>query len=215
MEKINFDSENIEDIKNTSFDGRTVGMFLKDNVSLNTPSPVISEKSLKVSAKMLVRGITDCVSDSDEQIKGDMDTFEIVSVMSEGNPGAMHVAIQMLDSPRGFLDILLCDSLNIRGSKLYMLFNDCCRKDTNKFSRTLMMLRAGIFSKEEIHANLEQVYAMPFIDDSIKIENIPPYGSEFGPTNKEWKRYCDIQKEAFKAKIAPLLDPGTTKKIER
>lgn len=57
-----------------------------------------------------------------------MSIIDIVLVMSDGNPGAMQIVIEMLNDPRGLLDILLCDSLDIRGLKLYGLKNDCCKK---------------------------------------------------------------------------------------
>ena len=116
-----------------------------------------------------------------EKLTSNMDFMDIIMTMSEGNPGAVMVLMEMMRDPRSFLDILLCDTLDIRGSKLYMLHNDCCGRNTGKFNRTLMMLRDGVFTEEQIHQNLDLVRAIPFIDDNLEIDGIPPYGEDFGP----------------------------------
>ena len=61
-----------------------------------------------------------------EKLTGNMSAMDMIMIMSEGNPGAISVIMQMMNDSRSFMDILLCDSLDIRGSKLYMLYNDCC-----------------------------------------------------------------------------------------
>ena len=48
-----------------------------------------------------------------EKITGDMNMMDTMMVMSEGNPGALTVLMQMMQSPTGLLDILLLDSLDI------------------------------------------------------------------------------------------------------
>ena len=69
-----------------------------------------------------------------EKITADMSTMDMIMVMSEGNPGAMSVLINMFQDFEGITGILACDRLDIRGSKLYMLNNDCCRRDTKFLS---------------------------------------------------------------------------------
>ena len=141
-----------------------------------------------------------------EQLTPDMSTMDMIMTMCEGNPGALNVIMQMMNDPRSFMDILLCDSLDIRGSKLYMLFNDCCGRDTDKFNRTLMMLRCGVFSEEQIQGNLGLVRAMPFIDDSIVIDGVPAYGKDFGQTDEKWEEFCDKNREAFTKKLNAVLE---------
>lgn len=140
-----------------------------------------------------------------EKLKADMSVMEMIMIMSEGNPGAMQVAIKMVNNSRSFLDLLLCDSLDIRGSKLYMLYNDCCRKNDDKFNRTLMMLRCGVFTREEIQNNLGLIYAIPFIDDDIVMDGIPPYGEKFGPTDEKWDEYCEQNKKSFTKRLQTAL----------
>lgn len=148
-----------------------------------------------------------------KKITENMSIIDIVLVMSEGNPGAMQIVIEMLNDPRGLLDILLCDSLDIRGSKLYGLKNDCCKKNNDKFNRTLMMLRCGIFSDEEIQSNLNLPYSIPFIDDDIEIEGIPPYGKDFGPRDEKWAEFCQKNRESFIQKLNNVLQtPNNSRK---
>ena len=137
-----------------------------------------------------------------EKINGNMNMMEMVITMSEGNPGAISVIMGMMQDPTGLLDILMLDSMDIRGSHLYMLNNDCCQRDPAKFKRTLKMLRLGVFTQEQIRKNLERDYALPFIDDSIKIEGVPSYDDDFGPTHPKWDEWCEAQKESFRRRTA-------------
>ena len=89
---------------------------------------------------------------------------EAIFTMSEGNPGALTCMMEMMNSnPMALLDILYFDSLGIYGSKIYMLWNDCCNRDMDKLNETLQYFREGDISEEEIHANLDKVRAEPFI----------------------------------------------------
>ena len=85
------------------------------------------------------------------------------------------------------------------GRCAYCTYND-------KFNRTLMMLRCGVFSEKQIQSNLDLVRAMPFIDDSIVIEGVPPYGKDFGPTDEKWDEFCSKNKEAFTKKLDAILE---------
>ena len=139
-----------------------------------------------------------------EKINGNMNMMEMemVMTMSEGNPGAMSVIMGMMQDPTGLLNIFMLDSMDIRGSHLYMLNSDCCRRDPAKFKRTLMMFRSGVFTQEQIHENLERCYALPFIDDSIEMEGVPSYDDDFGPTHPKWDEWCEAQKESFRRRTA-------------
>lgn len=136
------------------------------------------------------------------KINGNMDTMEMITIMSEGNPGAINVLLEMLQNPTGLLDILMLDSMDIRGSHLYILNNDCCQRDPAKFKRTLMMLRSDIFTREQIDENLGRCRALPFIDDSVEIEGVPSYDEDFDPTHPRWNEWCKAQKESFQRRIA-------------
>jgi len=139
-----------------------------------------------------------------EKINGNMSIMDIMMTMSEGNPGALTILMQMIGDPTGILDILTCDSLEIRGSKLYMLWNDCCERNYAKFKRTLAMLKVGLFSQEEIQKNLSLTRAIPFIDDSIIVEGVPTYEEDFGFGDEKWTEFCTKQREAFVQKLSSI-----------
>ena len=99
-----------------------------------------------------------------ERIHARMTVEKMLTMMSEANPGALNCLVSMLRTgPQGFMDILLMDSLGIYGSKIHMLWADCCGQDMTKMQETLMAFRQGKFTREQIHANLSQVKAIPFI----------------------------------------------------
>ena len=98
------------------------------------------------------------------RITANMSMEEMLITMSEGNPGALTCMMQMMNSdPMALLDILLFDSMGIYGSKIYMVWNDCCGRDMKKFKETIQAFREGKFSVEEIQENLSRVRAKPFI----------------------------------------------------
>ena len=98
------------------------------------------------------------------RITADMTMMDMLITMSEGNPGALTCLMQMLESdPMAMLDILLFDSMGIYGSKIYMVWNDCCGRNMEKFKKTIQAFREGKFTEQEIHDNLSRVRAKPFI----------------------------------------------------
>ena len=70
-------------------------------------------------------------------------------------------------------------------------------RDFKKFERTLMMLRYGVFSFEEIHQNLNLIRAIPFIDETLTLDGLPSYDEEFDSEHELWDEYCALQKNAF------------------
>ena len=93
-----------------------------------------------------------------------MSIDDMVVTMSEGNPGALTCMVNMLNyNPMALLDILFFDTMEIYGSKIYMLWNDCCGRDMDKFNKTIQYIREGKVSKEKVHENLNRVCAEPFI----------------------------------------------------
>ena len=143
---------------------------------------------------------------SNEKITSDMSIMDLMMVMSEGNPGALTVLMQMIQDPRGSMDILLLDTLDIRGSKVWMLYSDSCGKNEGKFNRTLMALRCGAYSEEEIQENLGLTYALPFLDDSIQIEGVPSYDEKFGPMDAKWDEYLKANREVVVPKIHERME---------
>lgn len=64
--------------------------------------------------------------------------FDFVHTLSSGNPGALVFVMELLaveDSTsreRNITALKRMDVLGIRGPKLYMLWNDCCDRDSEK-----------------------------------------------------------------------------------
>ncbi len=137
-----------------------------------------------------------------EKIDGDMTMTEMITIMGEGNLGAVSAIVEILQDTYGLYDVLSLDSMDIRGSRLYMFYSVCCQRDPAKFKRTLVMLRMGVFTLEQIHENLGRGYALPFIDDSIEMDGVPPYGEYFGPGCPRWDEWCEAQKESFRRRTS-------------
>lgn len=78
-----------------------------------------------------------------------MDIKEIIQTMAEGNFGAAFSIKEMLNYPSGILDILLCDTLEIRGTKLYMLYSDCCGRNCGKLKLHLICSIVKSFQKKK------------------------------------------------------------------
>lgn len=93
---------------------------------------------------------------------------DIVVKLSEGNPGAMTCICGILKKAENNIDVvkylLVFDSLEIYGAKLYMLWNDCCDRDFDKLFKIIDFLVEGRYTKEKIleHINYEGGRGIPF-----------------------------------------------------
>ena len=85
---------------------------------------------------------------------------DMMMKMCEGNPGAMAVCMELLKGDFHYL--LMCDTLELYGEKLYMLWNDCCGRDIEKMKKVINLWQKGALSKEAIHKHLEGGYGKPF-----------------------------------------------------
>ena len=73
----------------------------------------------------------------------------------EGNPGAIQFCVEaydtdMLAAENGFQRM---ERHHIRGSKLYMLWNDCCNRDT---ARAIEIMNKNSIDDIKMHINFEQ-----------------------------------------------------------
>ena len=141
-----------------------------------------------------------------KKITYDMNIKDMVMIMSENNINATTTIMHILKTPHGMENILYLDSINIRGSKIYNLYNDCCEKNSTKLNRTLTMIKCGIYEIEQIQENLNLTKAIPFIDDNLNIKDIPQYGEEFGPNHEKWEEFCQKNKETFINKLNAILN---------
>lgn len=137
------------------------------------------------------------------KLTNDMSIEKGLCTFCEGNLGAAAAILAMAD---GDQDVYFCDSLDIRGEKVFKLLLHCCDGNIDKFNRTLTMFKCGIYSKDEIQTNLNLDTPIPFIDDAISIEGVPRYrdlkGHFFGPADEKWPEFCTKNKEAFSQKLS-------------
>lgn len=86
------------------------------------------------------------------------DTMEDVFVkMAEGNIGAVRVLSEIFNIKDGIKHILHLDSIGLYGSKLYMLWNDCCDRDINKVLKIIYSVNI-----DDIHSHLSGGRGTPF-----------------------------------------------------
>lgn len=90
--------------------------------------------------------------------------ISVVTKMSEGNPGALTVCLQMLKDgakidPDGFMgglgSILLMDTFGIYGSRIWMLFKDVCKQDIVKMLACLRACQMGFISQEVLNSAID------------------------------------------------------------
>lgn len=108
------------------------------------------------------------------KLRFDMSMMDVLVEFSEGNPGALTVLMELLqhykDDPEFLITLMFLDNNEIYGSKLYMLWNDCCNRDINKTIETIKYLKDNNISKETIHKNLDRGRALPF-EEFLKTTN--------------------------------------------
>lgn len=70
-----------------------------------------------------------------EKITGSDNLQSIMVKMSEGNPGALSVLVQMREKQgeMAFMEMLSLDDMNIRGSQIWLGYKDHCGEDIDKF----------------------------------------------------------------------------------
>jgi hypothetical protein len=93
------------------------------------------------------------------RIKGNDSIKDVVVKMSEGNPGALDVIMQMLErgaviDPDDFMGglggVLFLDTLGIYGWKIYVLYNDLCERDLPRMLAVLRSVQLGFFDGETL-----------------------------------------------------------------
>jgi hypothetical protein len=73
-----------------------------------------------------------------EKIELDGTNVDMAVKMSEGNPGALSVLIQLMEMGMdGFMVIMHLDDMNIRGSQIWVGYKDFCGEDIEKFKETV------------------------------------------------------------------------------
>jgi len=90
-------------------------------------------------------------------------TVDVLFKMSEGNPGALQVIMGILEQgdkidPEnafgGLGTVMLLDTYEIYGPRIYMLCSDCCRKDLVAVFTMVRAVQMGMHSVEELNASI-------------------------------------------------------------
>ena len=90
--------------------------------------------------------------------------LEVMTKMSEGNPGALTVCCRILkegeqidpDNVMGGLGIILSlDSLGLYGPKIWMLFKDVCGSDLAQMVAVLRGWQLGMLSEAQVRHAVE------------------------------------------------------------
>lgn len=69
-----------------------------------------------------------------EKINPNDSFYEMVTKLSEGNPGAMNVITQMLNkNPASIVQLLSLDDMNIRGTQIWIAYKDYCGESLDLF----------------------------------------------------------------------------------
>lgn len=141
-------------------------------------------------------------------------TEDFLLDMCEGNTGALKVIMDIVAEPDGIFDMILLKGLDIKGYKINMLYNDCCRCDMDKFNFTLKVLASGAYTYEDIQTNFALVRALPFVDDSV---SIPADMKEFDFTHELWKDYVLKNKDVVVPRIYETYksQKGTAKMLQK
>lgn len=98
------------------------------------------------------------------RVKLEDTTMDVIMKMSDGNPGAINVMMCMLkdggiidpaDVMGGFGSILFMDTLDIYGSKIWILFNDLCGRNLSKTIALLRAVQLGFMRESELHTAID------------------------------------------------------------
>lgn len=93
---------------------------------------------------------------------------EQIYELSEGNPGALTVIMEMMGrnhNPLYAQYLLRLKNIGVTGDKLYMLWNDCCDRNFDLMYKVLSMHMADKISAEELlsHIRGDGCRGYPFI----------------------------------------------------
>lgn len=89
---------------------------------------------------------------------------------SEGNPGALSTLFELLKQAQDktALFLITLDRMELYGSHLYMLWNDCCNRDINKVIKILELYEREIITQKDIDERVKTVGYGKSFDDLIE-----------------------------------------------
>ena len=115
--------------------------------------------------------------------------FDVAYKMSEGNPGALRVVMELMGSAEqidpdgamgGLGTVLMMDTLNLYSSKIWTLYIDVCGHDLVKVVAVLRGWQLGIVTKGEIYRAVDNWGAGLDVEDVLRQvrEKLPSFGRE-------------------------------------
>ncbi len=104
--------------------------------------------------------------------------FDILEKLADGNPGALTALYQFINASYGdngdlyiarcFETFFIIDMMELYGSHLYMLWNDCCNRDTKKFLKVIEGYREGKIKKSDLNERIFNVGYGKSFDDLLE-----------------------------------------------
>jgi len=82
-----------------------------------------------------------------KEVTLEMSVMDVMTVMCEGNPGALTVIIEMMKNPDGLIYLLHLDDMNIRGSQIWIGFKYYCGQDLKRFIECIVARDQGMIDK--------------------------------------------------------------------
>lgn len=94
---------------------------------------------------------------------------ELIVDVAEGNPGALAFCMELLkiDPAEGFYNILRLKRYKVTGPKAYMLWNDCCGRNTKEAAGVLKECASGRISPEELREHVDRPWGLKFDMEEI------------------------------------------------
>ena len=98
---------------------------------------------------------------------------QVMFSFSGGNPGALNFLFELIkaDEQNFFKDFMTIDKMQLYENKLYMLWNDCCKRDIQKAKKVLYLYRRGKISSKDIDERIKNVGYGQSFDDLLEGSN--------------------------------------------
>lgn len=98
-----------------------------------------------------------------------MTIAENIINFTDGNPGAIATIceLQKAVGDKFATFLITLDCMELYGSKIYMLWNDCCKRDISKVIEVLNCFEKGIIKQKDIDERIKNVGYGKSFDDLI------------------------------------------------
>lgn len=94
--------------------------------------------------------------------------IEKLARIAEGNPGCGEFLVELVNLHGGMEAIRRLELYEIRGSRAYQLWNDCCDRNAELAAEILALTEAGKISEEELHEHIYQPWGLKFDMEEIR-----------------------------------------------